>query len=53
MNSEKMVYNVFKDIPEVAWEILDLSEKPTTLIVYLLKTIACVLYQSTNKLAFY
>ena len=27
MNGEKMIYNVFKDIPEVAWQILDLSEK--------------------------
>lgn len=33
MNGEKMMYNIFKDIPAVAWEILDLSEKPTTLIL--------------------
>ena len=33
MNGEKMLYNVFKDIPEVAWQIMDLSEKPTTLIL--------------------
>lgn len=33
MNGEKMMYNVFKQIPEVAWQILDLSEKPTTLIL--------------------
>ncbi len=33
MNGERMMYNVFKDIPEVAWQILDLSEKPTTLIL--------------------
>jgi L-threonylcarbamoyladenylate synthase len=33
MNGEKMMYNVFKEIPEVAWQILDLSEKPTTLIL--------------------
>ena len=33
MNSDRMMYNVFKDIPEVAWQILDLSEKPTTLIL--------------------
>jgi L-threonylcarbamoyladenylate synthase len=26
MNGEKMMYNVFKDIPEVAWQIIDLSE---------------------------
>ena len=33
MNGEKMMCNVFKDIPETAWQILDLSEKPTTLIL--------------------
>lgn len=33
MNSEKMMYNVFKEIPEVAWQIMDLSENPTTLIL--------------------
>lgn len=33
MNGERMMYQVFKDIPEVAWQILDLSEKPTTLIL--------------------
>lgn len=33
MNGEKMMYNVFKEIPEVAWQILDLSERPTTLIL--------------------
>jgi L-threonylcarbamoyladenylate synthase len=33
MNGEKMMYNVFKKIPDVAWEIWDVSEKPTTLIL--------------------
>jgi L-threonylcarbamoyladenylate synthase len=33
MNGERMMYQVFKEIPEVAWQILDLSEKPTTLIL--------------------
>jgi len=33
MNGEKMMYNIFKEIPEVAWQIIDLSEKPTTLIL--------------------
>jgi L-threonylcarbamoyladenylate synthase len=33
MNGEKMMYNVFKDIPEVAWQIMDLSENPTTLVL--------------------
>ncbi|MBC7524964.1 MAG: threonylcarbamoyl-AMP synthase [Flavobacterium sp.] len=33
LNGEKMMYNIFKDIPEVAWQIIDLSENPTTLIL--------------------
>ena len=33
MNGEKMMYNVFKDIPEVAWQIIDLAENPTTLVL--------------------
>jgi len=33
MNGEKMMYNVFKEIPEVGWQILDLSENPTTLVL--------------------
>ncbi len=33
MNGEKMMYYVFKEIPEVAWQIMDLAEKPTTLIL--------------------
>ncbi|MCW2119712.1 L-threonylcarbamoyladenylate synthase [Flavobacterium sp. 7A] len=33
MNGDKMLYNVFKEIPEVAWQIMDLSENPTTLIL--------------------
>lgn len=33
LNGEKMMYNVFREIPEVAWQILDLSENPTTLIL--------------------
>ncbi|WP_306352885.1 L-threonylcarbamoyladenylate synthase [Flavobacterium sp. '19STA2R22 D10 B1'] len=32
-NGEKMMYSIFKDIPEVAWQIIDLSENPTTLIL--------------------
>ena len=33
MNGEKMIYNIFKEIPEAAWQIMDLSEKPTTVIL--------------------
>lgn len=51
MNGEKMIYNVFKDIPEVAWEILDLSEKPTTLILDKPKNVAASIIADDNTLA--
>lgn len=51
MNSEKMVYNVFKDVPDVAWEILDLSENPTTLILDNPKNVAKNLIAEDNTLA--
>ncbi len=51
MNGEKMMYHVFKEIPEVAWQILDLSEKPTTLILDNPKNIASNLIAEDNSLA--
>ena len=33
MNGEKMMYNVFAAIPEVAWQLIDMSEKPITIIL--------------------
>jgi L-threonylcarbamoyladenylate synthase len=33
MNGDRMLHNVFLEIPEVAWQILDCAEKPTTLIL--------------------
>ena len=50
MNGEKMMYNVFKDIPEVAWQIIDLSEKPTTLILDKPRNVAPNLIASDNTL---
>jgi L-threonylcarbamoyladenylate synthase len=32
-NGERMMYQIFNEIPEVAWQIIDLSEKPTTLVL--------------------
>ena len=51
MNGEKMMYNVFKDIPEVAWQILDISEKPTTLILDNPRNVAPNLIASDKTLA--
>ena len=50
MNGEKMMYNVFKDIPEVAWHIIDLSEKPTTLILDNPRNIAANLISQDKSL---
>ena len=50
MNGEKMMYNVFKDIPEVAWQIMDLSENPTTLILDKPRNVAPNLIASDNTL---
>jgi L-threonylcarbamoyladenylate synthase len=44
------MYNVFKDIPEVAWQILDLSEKPTTLILDNPRNIALNLISNDKSL---
>jgi L-threonylcarbamoyladenylate synthase len=33
VNGERMVHQIFNQIPEVTWNILELSEKPTTLIL--------------------
>lgn len=50
MNGEKMMYNVFKEIPEVAWQILDLSEKPTTLILDAPRNVAPNIVAADNTL---
>lgn len=50
MNGEKMMYNVFKNIPEVAWQIIDLSERPTTLVLDQPRNIAQNLIATDNTL---
>lgn len=50
MNGEKMMYNVFKEIPEVAWQILDVSEKPTTLILDKPRNVAANIIATDNTL---
>lgn len=51
INGERMMYNVFKEIPEVAWQILDLSEKPTTLILDNPRNVAPNIIADDNTLA--
>lgn len=33
MNGDRMIHHVFKEVPEVAWQLIELSENPTTLIL--------------------
>lgn len=33
VNGERMLYQVFNEVPQVAWEIWDNTQKPTTLIL--------------------
>lgn len=51
MNSERMMHTVFKEIPEVAWQILDFSDKPTTLILDNPRNIAKNCIAEDNSLA--
>lgn len=33
MNGDRMLHHVFREIPDVAWEIIECADKPTTLIL--------------------
>ncbi len=50
VNGDRMIHNIFKDVPEVAWQIMDLSEKPTTLILDKPHNVAKNLIASDNTL---
>ena len=50
MNGDKMMHNVFTEIPEVAWQIIELSENPTTLILDKPKNVAANLIATDNTL---
>ena len=48
--NERLMHQVFTDIPEVAWQIIDLSEKPTTLILDNPKLVDKTLIAEDNSL---
>jgi len=50
LNGDRMLYSIFKEIPETAFQIMDLSEKPTTLILDQPKNVAANLIGSDNTL---
>lgn len=51
VNGDRMMHHIFKDIPEVAWQILDFSEKPTTLILDEPRNVAPNVIGADNSLA--
>lgn len=51
LNGDKMMHNIFTSIPEVAWQIIDLSEKPTTLVLDNPRNIAPSVIAPDNTLA--
>ena len=51
VNGERLMHNTFKEIPEVAWQIMDLSEKPTTLVLDKPQNVALNLVADDNTLA--
>ncbi|UYW00344.1 threonylcarbamoyl-AMP synthase [Flavobacterium agricola] len=50
LNGDRMLYNIFREIPETAFQIMDLSEKPTTLILDQPKNVAANLIAPDNTL---
>lgn len=51
VNGERMMHQVFNEIPEVAWQILDFAERPTTLILDKPRNVAKNLISEDNSLA--
>ncbi len=50
VNGERMLYQIFDKIPETAWQIMELSEKPTTLVLDKPRNIAKNLIAQDNTL---
>lgn len=50
VNNDRLLYNVFKDIPNVAFDILDCAEKPTTLVLDAPRNVAKNLIAEDNSL---
>lgn len=50
VSGDRMLYQVFNEIPETAFQILDLSEKPTTIVLDKPKNIAPELVAEDNSI---
>lgn len=50
VNGDRLIHRIFKEVPETAWQILELSEKPTTLVLDDPKNVAPQLVAKDNSL---
>ncbi|WP_010256163.1 L-threonylcarbamoyladenylate synthase [Myroides injenensis] len=50
VNGDRLMHRVFNSIPEVAWDIIDCSERPTTLILDNPKYVAKEIVSGDNSL---
>ncbi|WP_430613046.1 L-threonylcarbamoyladenylate synthase [Flavobacterium sp. JP2137] len=50
INGDRMLHHIFKEIPEVAWQIIEFSDKPTTLILDHPKNVAKELIAADDSL---
>lgn len=50
VNGDRLLHRVFNEIPEVAWDILDYSDKPTTLVLDNPRYVAKEIISSNNAL---
>ena len=50
MNGDRMIHNVFREVPEVAWQLIELSENPTTLVLDNPRNVAANLISADKSL---
>lgn len=50
VSGQRMLYQIFDKIPETAWQIMELSEKPTTLVLDKPRNVAKNLIAEDNTL---
>ncbi|WP_432671413.1 L-threonylcarbamoyladenylate synthase [Flavobacterium sp. SM2513] len=50
MNGDRMVHNVFREVPDVAWEIIEVADNPTTLILDNPRNVAANLISADKSL---
>ena len=50
VNGDRILYQIFKDIPQIAFDVLDCSDRPTTLVLDDPRNVATTLISEDNSL---